>query len=111
MEVTEIIRRTVHVLRAIEGRKGLDQLSSASIDVLLRVAEAEIAGKAPTSTFIAEGSGEGQDVALSRLAALERAGWLSSSMSTDRGFKQLHLTRRARRAFAATAEQLRRNSL
>ncbi len=110
MELAEIIRRTVRVLRAIDGRVGLDQLERASVDVLLFVAEAELAGEAPKMASAVEGSREEPEAAILRMEALERAGWLSFSGPTDGLSRSLHLSRHARRAFVATAAQLRRHS-
>jgi len=109
MELLEIVRRAIRVLSAIEGRAGLDQLDRASVDVLLRIAEGEVLGEVPTMRSFTDGSGEGREAVLSRLEALERTGWLSFSASAGGPGTQLHLSRRAKRAFVATAVQLQRH--
>lgn len=108
MELSQIIRRAFYVLRAIDGRSGLDQLDRASLGILLRIAEAELSGDGPQLTVVVEGSGEGRDQALSRLTALERGGWLSSSGPSSGLSRRIYLTRRAKRAFVVTAAQLQR---
>jgi len=109
MELSDILRRALNVLRAIEGRTGLDQLDRKSVDVLLRVAEAEISGEAPTMSSLLEDSNERPAVAISRLETLERTGWLSSGGETVGPGTRLHLSRRAKQAFVATATRLQRS--
>lgn len=109
MDLAEIIRRAVRVLRAIDGRDGLNQLDRPSVDVLLSIAEAELSGEAPERAALVGRYPEGRAAALTRLGALERGGWLSSNISADGVSRQLHLTRRAKSAFVQAAHQLRRH--
>lgn len=107
VRLAEIIRRAACVLRAIDGREGLNQLDRNSVAVLLVIAEAELAGKAPEKAAFIGNCPQGRAAALSRLGALERSGWLSSSLSADGISRYIHLTPRARSAFVQTAAQLK----
>lgn len=106
---SEILMRLIYVLRAIEGRVGLNQISRESLEVLLFIAQAELAGEVLRIDDVETTAGPSGDKEFRRrLATLEREDWISSTVSPDGLGKYVRVTNRARHAIVRTAAELQK---
>ena len=105
---TDIAFRIAQIVRAVKARTGLDQIDRASREVLLFIGEAEASGEAPSSTSIVRGARVGTaPTTYARLKELEQLGWIQAlDDPRDGRMRRLHLTAKARRAFAQMSSEI-----
>ena len=101
------IFRINHIVRAIETSSGLSDLDIAARSILSFIGEAEAEDRTLNVSDVVKGQGFGTaPTVYSRLAELERAGWIKSVPDPRDGrAKQLQLTTAARRTYAKMSKE------
>lgn len=107
MDGKQLIFRINSVVRAIEASSGLSELDLTSRSVLSFIGEAEAEDRNLNVSDVVKGQGFGTaPTVYSRLAELERAGWIKSLPDPRDGrAKQLQLTAMARRTYAKMSNE------
>lgn len=98
----ELIFRIHRVIRSIEQATGLDQLDLSARAILNFIGEAESDQRVLNVSDVVRGPGFGTaPTVYSRIAELERTGWIKCVQDPDDGrAKHVRLTPLSRRAFA-----------
>ena len=102
MDKNQLIFRISRVVRAIEATSGLGELDISARDILNFIGEADVEQKTLNVSDIVKGPGFGTaPTVYSRLADLEKAGWIRCVPDPNDGrAKQVLLTPLSKRTFA-----------
>lgn len=107
VDKTQLIFRINRVVRAIEATSGLDELDISARAILSFIGEAEAEQRALNVSDVVKGPGFGTaPTVYSRLAELEKAGWIKCVPDPRDGrAKQVLLTALARRTYAKMSSE------
>lgn len=107
VDKNQLIFRINRVVRAIEATSGLDELDISARAILSFVGEAEAEQRALNVSDVVKGPGFGTaPTVYSRLAELEKAGWIKCIPDPRDGrAKQVLLTPLARRTYAKMSSE------
>ena len=107
MDNKQIIFRINHIVRAIETSSGLSDLDISARSILSFIGEAEAENRTLNVSDVVKGPGFGTaPTVYSRLAELEKAGWITSVPDPRDGrAKQVQLTTLARRTYAKMSNE------
>ena len=96
-----------HIVRAIETSSGLSDIDIAARSILSFIGEAEAEQRTLNVSDVVKGPGFGTaPTVYSRLAELEKAGWIKSTPDPRDGrAKQVLLTARARRIYSKMSSE------
>lgn len=102
VDKNQLIFRINRVVRAIEATSGLDELDISARAILSFIGEAEAEQRTLNVSDVVKGPGFGTaPTVYSRLAELEKAGWIRCTPDPRDGrAKQVLLTAQARRTYA-----------
>jgi hypothetical protein len=102
MDSKQLIFRIFHLVRSIEASSGLSELNIAARSILSFIGEEEAEGRTLNVSDVVNGPDFGTaPTVYSRLAELEKAGWIKSAPDPRDGrAKQVQLTSLARRTYA-----------
>jgi len=98
----DLIFRINRVIRAVESTTGMDELDLSSRSILSFIGDAEFQERVLHVSDVVKGPGFGTaPTVYSRIAELERTGWIKCVQDPDDGrAKHVKLTPQARKAFA-----------
>ena len=107
MDNKQVIFRIFRLIRAIEASSGLSDIDIAARSILSFIGEAEAEGRTLNVSDVVKGPGFGTaPTVYSRLAELDRAGWINSVPDPRDGrAKQVQLTPLARRIYAKMSNE------
>lgn len=108
----DLVFQIAQVGKSVEAQSGLDQLDLAQREILLFIGEAESAGAAPNIGPIVRGARVGTALTTqTRLAELEELGWITVQGDAGDGReRRLHLTQKAKQAFAQMSAEIAKQS-
>ncbi|MCX7348107.1 MAG: winged helix DNA-binding protein [Alphaproteobacteria bacterium] len=107
VDKNQLIFRINRVVRSIEATSGLDELDISARAILSFIGEAEAEQRTLNVSDVVKGPGFGTaPTVYSRLAELEKAGWIKSTPDPRDGrAKQVLLTARARRIYSKMSSE------
>ena len=107
MDKHQLIFRIFRLIRAIEASSGLSDIDIAARSILSFIGEAEAEGRTLNVSDVVKGPGFGTaPTVYSRLAELEKAGWIKGVPDPRDGrAKQVQLTSLARRTYAKMSNE------
>jgi DNA-binding PadR family transcriptional regulator len=107
MERKQLIFRINHLVRSLEDSSGLLDLDILARSILSFIGEAEAEGRTLNVSDVVKGPGFGTaPTVYSRLAELEKAGWIKSVPDPRDGrAKHVQLTPLARRTYAKMSKE------
>lgn len=107
MDKNLLIFRINRIIRSIEASSGLSDVDIAGRSILSFIGEAEAEGRTLNVSDVVKGPGFGTaPTVYSRLAELEKAGWIKSVPDPRDGrAKQVQLTTLARRTYAKMSNE------